>query len=260
MLPFYYIVIINSEGCMKVSIVVPAHNEENRIGAMLDRYGQYFTDLKKNQLLDFEVVVVLNACRDNTRMVVEKAQQNYPEIRFLDLVPGGKGFAIAAGFSDALTRSNDLIGFVDADMATQPEYFYDLVKNIGNYDGIIASRYMKDSVVTPIRPWIKTWGRKIIYNGLVKLLFGMFYVDLQCGAKLFKRHVIETVAPHLTVKQWAFDVELLYLCKKNGFTVKEIPTVWHDQADSKLDIMAGGLPMLSALFRVRFNHSIFGKK
>ncbi len=244
---------------MKIAIVVPAHNEENRIGAMLERYSHFFNDLKNKNVLNFELIVVLNGCTDNTLHVVERLQKQCSAIRLLNLSEGGKGLAIKAGFEDALTRENDLIGFVDADMATQPVYFYDLIMQLNDYDGIIASRYMQESIVTPVRPWVKTWGRKIIYNGLVKLLFGMFYQDLQCGAKLFKRHVIATATPHLTVKQWAFDVELLYLCKRNKFIIKEIPTVWHDQAESKLRIMRGGLPMLSALFRVRFNHSWFGK-
>jgi hypothetical protein len=114
---------------------------------------------------------------------------------------------------------------------------------------------MKGAVVTPVRPFVKTWGRKIVYNGLVKILFGMWNHDFQCGAKLFKRSVIEAVADRLTVQQWAFDVELLYLSKRNGFKVKEVPTVWHDQADSKLKILGSGLPMLTALFQVRMQHS-----
>lgn len=245
---------------MKVAIVVPAHNEENRIGQMLERYVHFFNDLYCKKILDFELIVVLNGCSDDTISVVRHFQKESSAIRLVDLSQGGKGFAIAAGFQDALTRDNDLIGFVDADMATQPQYFYDLITQLGNYDGIIASRYMSGSVVTPVRPLIKTLGRMIIYNGLVRLLFGMFYKDLQCGAKLFKRNVIQAVTPHLTVKQWAFDVELLYLCKRNNFKVKEVPTVWHDQADSKLKIMGSGLPMLGSLFRVRFNHSWFSTK
>lgn len=239
----------------KLSIIIPAYNEAGRIGKTLETYHRFFADLKARNILDFEVVVVLNGCVDATLAVVTRAQAHMPELIIMNLSQAGKGLAIAAGFKNALTRPNEYIGFVDADMATRPEYFYDLVRVLPAYDGVIASRYMKGAHVTPPRPLIKRLGSIIFYQSLVRLLFGLWYKDLQCGAKVFKRHVIEVVAPHLTVRQWAFDVELLYLCKRNKFIIKEVPTTWHDQADSKLRIMRSGMRMLSSLFTVRLHYS-----
>lgn len=239
----------------KLSIVIPAYNEAGRIGNTIHAYHRFFADLKARALLDFELVVVLNGCTDNTLEVVTRAQQQMPELLVLNLKEAGKGLAIAAGFKNALTRHNDYIGFVDADMATQPRYFYDLVSVLPAYDGVIASRYMKGARVTPPRPLIKRLGSIIFYQSLVRLFFGLWYKDLQCGAKVFKRNVIHVVAPQLTVRQWAFDVELLYLCKRHNFIIKEVPTTWHDQADSKLRIMRSGLKMLSSLFSVRLHYS-----
>ena len=139
----------------------------------------------------YEFVVVLNGCSDNTYQVVHEKQKHFGSIIIIDLPELGKGLAIKAGFADALVRDNDLIGFVDADMATEPRYFYDLIGHIGKYDGIIASRYMPSSQLFPPRPAIKRWGSKIVYEPLIWLLFGMSYYDYQCGAKLFKRKVIE---------------------------------------------------------------------
>jgi len=240
----------------KVSIVIPAHNEEQRIGRTLHYYYDYFNELLQEHERDFELVVVLNGCTDNTLGVVQDFAQNKNKIVIVNLKEAGKGLAIIAGFKDALTRSNDLIGFVDADMATSPNEYDELIRNIGNYDGIIASRYISGSTVVPARPWWKRWGSKITYEPLIFLLFGMHYYDFQCGAKLFTRKVIQTVTPQLSIGQWAIDVELLYLCKKNGFKVKEIKTVWHDQEGSKLNIRAG-LRMLGALFKLRLIHSPF---
>lgn len=237
----------------KISIIIPAHNEAQRIGKTLEHYGSYFNALKQEQKLDYEIIVVLNGCKDFTQEVVAAAGKSYP-IALVDLQQAGKGLALAAGFKYALLRSHDFIGFVDADMATKPEHFYDLLINIGAHDGIIASRYMRGAQVYPKRPWIKEWGRKIVYHSLIRLLFGMWYKDLQCGAKIFKRKVIQHIAPQLTVAQWAFDVELLYLCKKHGFSIKEHPTIWHDQAESKLRVMRGGMKMLGALFQIKLRH------
>jgi glycosyltransferase involved in cell wall biosynthesis len=240
---------------MKLSIIIPAHNEERRIEKTIRSYHFFFSQQHIAQKLSFELVVVLNGCKDNTIGVVEKARSELEgNIVIIDMATAGKGLAIKAGFANALVRSNDLIGFVDADMATPPEAFFDLVEHLNDYDGIIASRYMPGAQIFPERPAYKRWGSRIIYEPFVKLFFGLVYYDLQCGAKLFKRRVIETVTQQLTVTQWAFDVELLYLCKKYEFAIKEIPTVWRDQADSKLTLR-GGLRMFGALFKVWWRHN-----
>ncbi len=239
---------------MKISIIIPAYNEEGRIARTMRAYHQFFLEKQLSTHLSFELLIVLNGCKDNTLGVVEKVRDELTSnILIINLPQAGKGLAIKAGFADALTRKNDLIGFVDADMATAPQAFYDLVLKIGDVDGVIASRYMPGAKITPERPAYKRLGSRIIYEPYVWLLFGLSYYDYQCGAKLFKRLVIEKITPQLTVAQWAFDVELLYLCKKNKFIIKEIPTVWHDQADSKLTLR-GGLRMFSALFKVWKQH------
>lgn len=240
---------------MKLSLIIPAHNEEKRIARTLHAYADFFI----THHIDAEILVVLNACSDNTLEVVLAVQQTYPLIRFLNLKEGGKGYAIKEGFKDALSRANDAIGFVDADMATSPDQFSRLIMSLDRYDGVIASRYMPGSHVYPPRPLIKRWGSKLVYEPLIWLLFGMRYYDYQCGAKLFKRNVLEKIVPELVIRQWAFDVELLYLCKKYGFRIKEIQTEWHDQADSKLRIMKSGMRMLSTLIWLRLYHSPFRK-
>lgn len=240
----------------KVSIVIPAYNEELRIGRTLQAYGTYAQEIHEQQGLATELVVVLNGCKDNTEGVVHEVQQQFPDIiRYFTNQQAGKGLAVIAGFKDALKRDNDLIGFVDADMATQPRYFYDLVDHINGYDGIIASRYMPGASVSPERPWIKDLGRRYIYNRKVKSLFGLDFYDYQCGAKLFKRAPVQAVVPAMSEGQWAFDVELLYLMHKHGARILEHPTVWHDQEGSKLATFGAGMKMLSALDRVYAHHN-----
>lgn len=255
---------------MKISIVIPAYNEEKRIKKTIRAYHQFFLNKQENSELSFELVIALNGCKDQTLAIVERIREQLAKntIVIIDMQEAGKGLAIKQGFANALTRNNDLIGFVDADMATAPEAFYELAQVLltqnpgapkeAKIDGVIASRYMPGAQITPARPAYKRYGSRIIYEPFVWLFFGLSYYDLQCGAKLFKRSVLEKITPQLTVTQWAFDVELLYLCKKAGYTIKEIPTIWHDQADSKLTLR-GGLRMFSALFKVWWQHH-FSKK
>ena len=236
---------------MNVSIIIPAYNEEKRITRTIQEYHRFFRFLDDPSITRYEFVIVLNGCRDNTKAIVTELSKQFSSVRIVECVQAGKGLAVRAGFLDALLRDNDLIGFVDADMATSPDAFYKLIQNIECNDGIIASRYMSGARIYPPRPWIKRWGSRLFYESLIWLLFGMRYHDYQCGAKLFTRRVVETIASQLTITQWAFDVELLYLCKLNKFIIREFPTVWHDQADCKLRI-SSGFCMLIILIKLRF--------
>lgn len=241
-----------------IAIIIPAYNEEKRIGRMLATYLDYFEKipLYAKEKVSADFIVVLNGCKDNTARVVREIAAYSTNVRCIELQQAGKGLAVRAGFRAALVleREADLVGFVDADMATQPQYFYDLVRKIDKYDGIIASRYMPGARVHPARPLIKRWGSRLMYDSWVKLLFGMHYHDVQCGAKLFSRKVIEMSIPFLHVQHWSFDVELLYICKQLGFEIKEHPTIWYDQTDSKLNIIRDGLRMPLSLVKVRLKH------
>jgi len=238
-----------------LALIIPAHNEEQRIAPTLRAYHSFFNSLEQHKKIDFELIIVLNGCNDKTSAVVKAIQKNLNNITMLDFATAGKGYALKRGFKHALAKGADLIGFVDADMATSPQEFYKLIIGLNESDGIIASRYMTGAVVTPPRPKIKRWGSKIIFEPLVKMLLGLPFKDLQCGAKLFKRDVIKMIVDHLKVQQWAFDVEILYLCRLFNFTVKEIPTVWHDQVLSKLNTFGGGMKMLSSILEIRKNHA-----
>lgn len=239
---------------MKVTVVIPAYNEERRIGKTLEKYGAYFEQKAHNNEMQGELLVVLNGCTDATEQVVAHQQKRFPFIRMITAAKAGKGLALIEGFKDALTRDNDYIGFVDADMATAPQAYDQLLKEVQGYDGVIASRYIKGAQIFPQRPLIKEWGRRLFFNSTQRLILGLNYQDTQCGAKLFKASVLERLVPLLCIEQWAFDVELLYLCKQKGFTIKEVPTVWHDQDNSKLRVFQAGLPMLGSLFKVRWRH------
>lgn len=170
---------------MKISIIIPAYNEEKRIGRTLEEYCRFFREKKTKsremgKKFDFEILVVINNTTDNTEEVVKKYSKKYREIRYLNFEQGGKGFAIIEGFKDVLKRDNEMIGFVDADMATPVFAFNDLIKNINGYDGIIASRWMKGAKAK------RTFKKKIVsagFNFIVRCLFLFPYHDTQCIPK-----------------------------------------------------------------------------
>lgn len=239
----------------KITIIVPAYNEEKRIGETLEKYGQFFTHLKKTKKLDAEILIVINNTQDKTEEIVQKYKKKYAIINYLNFKQGGKGFAITEGFRAALkNKKNSLMGFVDADMATSPQAYYDLIKNLDKFDGIIASRYVPGAKVNP-RQTIKRVIVSRIYNLLIRILFLMNYRDTQCGAKIFRREVIEKTIESLGITQWAYDVDLLYQIKIKGFRIMEFPTIWSDKEYSKINLKKAGTNMVLSVIRLRMLYS-----
>lgn len=241
----------------KLSIIIPAYNEEKRIGQTLEDYGLFFEKLRIKKILDYELLVVINNTKDKTEDIVKIYSRHNKNIKYLNFKQGGKGFAVKEGFKAAIkNEKNTLIGFVDADCSTPPAAFYDLVKNIKNNDGIIASRWLKNSIIKTKQTLLRRFLSRG-FNYLVKFLFIMNYNDTQCGAKLFKREVISKITNGLNITQWAFDVNLLYLCKVHKFKIIEFPTTWEDKKDTKLNVTRVPFGMFSGILRLRLMNSPF---
>ena len=227
----------------KIIVIIPAYNEEERIGETLKEYLEFLEHLR------VDILVVINGTTDNTLEIVKK----YP-VKYLNFEKGGKGFAIIQGFKYALENKYDLIGYVDADLASPPEAFYELIEEINDYDGIIANRWKKESIITnrTFKRKIMSWG----FNLLVRLILHLPQTDTQCGNKLFKRKAIETIIDNLTVERWEFDIDLLYNLKKKKLKIKQIPTTWEDKEGSKIGSRAP-FHMFTGIVRLRLLYSPF---
>jgi len=234
---------------MKLSIVIPAHNEEHRLPPMLEAYASFFSEKYGNEA---ELIVVPNFCTDRTAAVAREFFGRYPLVKVLD-DPGyvGKGGAVLLG---ARAAEGDLIGFVDADGATAPEAFNDLIQKISLDGCIIASRWMKGAQMSPRQPLARRIASRC-FNLMVRALFGLKLTDTQCGAKLFRREVILPVLRNLGVTDWAFDVDMLFQTKRLGASIREIPTVWNDVAGSKIQIGRSSVRMFVAMVRLRMFYS-----
>lgn len=218
---------------MELSIIIPAYNEEKRILKTLEDYYSFF---KKKFGNNFEIIIVPNNSKDKTFEVASKFSKDKKNIIIYNISNySGKGGAVIKGFELA---NGKLIGFVDADNSTNPENFFKLYNNILGYDGIIASRKIKGSIINPKRRFLQTLS-SFIFNKSVKILFNLNYYDTQCGAKLFKKNVAKFLAENITEKGWGFDVDILNLCKKNNLKIIEYPIFWKDCEGSKLTTFDG---------------------
>jgi dolichyl-phosphate beta-glucosyltransferase len=239
-----------TKSCQLV-IVIPAHNESQRIIPTLTAYFDYF---KKCNNVHAHFLVVCNNCSDNTVEICKKLQKKHSNLDVMDLQPGGKGFAIKEGFLKALEYKNiDYIGFVDADLSTTPPYFYELITQMQGHDGAIASRYKQGARVWPNRPFIKKIGGRF-YNWVLRHNFHLDIRDTQCGAKLFNRQIIADVAKHMQEKGFAFDLELLYLCQLYDADIIEVPTTWIDAPGSKVSIAGCYKEFISSPIRIKNAH------
>ena len=234
--------------------LIPAYNEEARIEPMLREYAVFFA---RNYSGTFQLVVVLNGCKDNTLGVVQRVAKEFPCIGWLDFpAPIGKGGALIEGLK--LAGNADLIGYVDADGATPPHAYLELVKKIGAADCVIGSRWLLGAVIHQSQTGNRRFASRV-FHFIVQTLFWLNIRDTQCGAKVMKREVVEKIHPTLRIADMAFDINLLVSIKRAGFKILEVPTEWTDQAGSKVVLGRSSLTMLLSVVRVRLIYSPFYK-
>ena len=225
---------------MSLDIVIPAHNEEARIGPTLAAYRSAFPNP------DTRFLVALDRCSDGTAELVRRHAAEDPRVELHSYPKLGKGGVLIETFRRCRA---DLVGFVDADGATPPSEFARLIAATHRTDGAIASRRHPSSIL----PVPRDRSRRISSAGfaaLVRILFGMPYRDTQCGAKVIRRPALERVLPLLSSRDLVFDVDLLLTATKLGFDIVEVPTVWIDRPGSRVDLGHDIRRMATSLLRL----------
>jgi glycosyltransferase involved in cell wall biosynthesis len=214
----------------KLSVLIPAYNEEDRLAKTLEEYITYFQPILASKL---EIIVVCNGCTDGTYHVAYKFSQQHPQVRVVSIPGKGKGYALKQGIKLA---EGDIIGFTDADGSTKPMEMHKLMRVITQgYDGAIGSRWLPGSRILVRQPI----GRRIAsrgFNIIVRVLFWLPYTDTQCGAKVFKATSVRGYICDVKSLGFAFDVEMLWRMKLRGYQVKEIPISWANDSRSTLSI------------------------
>lgn len=231
---------------MSLDIVIPAHNEEGRIGRTLAAYRDAF------DRADVRLHVAMDACSDGTAQVVAGHAQQDPRIRRYHYPKLGKGGVIAETFRHCQASH---IAFVDADCATPPKELARLVTAVADADGAIASRRMPAAVLPRRRPL----SRRVTSAGFafgVRHLFDLPYGDTQCGAKVFTRALVARSLPLLSSRDFVFDVDLLVIARALGARIREVPTVWIDRDGSHVDPVADTRRMAASLIRLWLHHRV----
>jgi glycosyltransferase involved in cell wall biosynthesis len=226
-------------------LLIPAYNEERRIEPVLRDYAGYF---KEHYQGKFQLVVVLNGCTDDTLGVVRRVSADYPAVSALEFPDAiGKGGALIEGLK--LAPLADLIGYVDADGATPPRAFHELVKHISGVDCVIGSRWLPGAVLHVEQSGQRRFASRA-FHLIVQLFFWMNIRDTQCGAKVMRREAVEKIHSSLRIADMAFDINLLYSLKRAGYRIREVPTEWTDKIGSKVTLVGTSLVMFLSVVRI----------
>jgi glycosyltransferase involved in cell wall biosynthesis len=234
------------------SIVIPAYNEASRLRTTLDRVLHYVTD----QRWDVEVIVVNDGSRDSTPNLVREYEPSHSCLRLIEN-PGnrGKGYSVRNGM---LNATGDLLLFTDADLSAPIEEASKLFSAIQNgADVAIGSRWLRPELQTHRQSLLRQfYGR--IFNVALRLLLGLKQKDTQCGFKAFTRDAAHKIFPQQRIERWGFDPELLYLARKCGLKVVEIPVAWAHVEGTRISPLRDGLRMFSEVLKIRWN-AVSGK-
>jgi dolichyl-phosphate beta-glucosyltransferase len=247
-----------------LGIVLPAYNEEARLGPALDELFAYLcskpaaADLPKL----IEVLVVDDGSGDGTAALV-RARSEYsegeatpkagcPALKLLSVAHGGKGSAVRAGM---LAANGELLVFADADMATPPDQLPLLVKALESAEMALGSRIQPDgSDMRASQPRVRRligrlfrFAAQVWVTGPIK--------DTQCGFKGFRREVARDLFSRLRVTSIVFDVDLIFLARKRGYRMAVVPVAWSDRHGSRMHPRPRlALRVAWDLFRIRFLH------
>jgi glycosyltransferase involved in cell wall biosynthesis len=235
------------------SLVVPAYNESERIGPSLAVMLEHIAKSGWSA----EIIVVNDGSRDNTSAIVAEIAQRHPIVRLVEN-PGnrGKGYAVRNGMMNA---SGQVLLFTDADLSSPIEEAPKLFSVIegGKADVAIGSRYLQSGMQTRKQPFYRRMlGRS--FNIALRAILGLPYADTQCGFKAFSRKAASEIFQQVKIERWGFDPEILFLARKYGLRVTEVPVAWGHDHRSKISPLRDGAQMLAELVRVRMN-SIAGK-
>ena len=228
------------------SVILPAYNESARISGTLDRILAHATERGWN----VEVIVVSDGSSDDTAAIVREYASKHDVLRLLEN-PGnrGKGYSVRNGM---LHATGDILLFSDADLSSPIEEADKLFAAIAKgADIAIGSRWVDRRLQIRRQPLHRRLlGR--MFNLALRVILGLQFKDTQCGFKAFTRRSAQAIFPLQKIERWGFDPELLYLARKFGFVVLEVPVAWSHREGTRIHPLRDGIRMFGELLRIRW--------
>lgn len=229
-----------------LSVVIPAYNEEHRLGTTLKAVDAYC----RQQTFRYEILVVNGGSTDRTAEVVREYMLTVRGLSLVDIVQNrGKGHAVQQGMRAAMGKFRL---FMDADNSVPVEYFNKFLPYFSQgYDVIIGSIEVAGAIIEEHAAWYRR-----MLGHYAKLLIRLLAIweihDTQRGFKVFSEKAAQDIFPLQTLERWGFDIEILVIAKTLGYRIKELPVVWTNSGESKVGLSAY-FTTLHDLFMVRKN-------
>jgi glycosyltransferase involved in cell wall biosynthesis len=224
---------------MNLSIIMPAYNEEKRIEATLEQLIEKFSRSCE--------ILVVSESTDKTDAIVLRIAKDAP---FVKLVPSarrlGKGGAFKKGFAES---HGEVVVLLDSDLPVFVSDVEHVIALVGEVDVAVGSREVEGTRILVYPPRIRVFAGKA-FSRLFNFLFDLGISDTQCGCKAFKREVLERVLPSVESDGFEFDAELLFRCKRLGYSIREVPVNWSYKPDSKLNLFRDTIRMGKGVLRL----------
>lgn len=234
-----------------LSVVIPAYNEERRLGTTLDAVDAYL----RKQSFSYEVLVVSDGSEDRTGEVVRERARTMKGLVLIDNKENhGKGYVVRQGM---LAAQGKFRLFMDSDHSVSIEYIETFLPHFAQgYDIVIASIEVAGATIEEHAAWYR---RALGHYAklLIRLLAIWEIYDTQRGFKIFSARAAQEIFSLQTLTRWGFDIEILVIAKKLGYRIKELPVVWINSGESKVGLSAY-VTTLRDLFVVRKN-ALLGK-
>ncbi len=216
---------------MYLSVIIPAYNEEKRIGSTIDAVCGYLSQ----KPYAWEVIVVDNRSHDATVRMVTERMQSCAQVRLTREPKGGKGYAVMHGMLEA---AGDVRLMMDADSSTSIDHLDRMLPYLSQgYDVVIGSLAVKGAKI--LRGGTEPFWRVILGklgNKWIQLFAVWGVNDTQRGFKIFSRRAAEEIFPRITIGGWGFDVEALAIARVHGYTIKEVPVVWNNPPETRVTL------------------------
>ena len=228
-----------------LTIVIPAYNEESRLPATLTKIGDAFEARGE----PYEVLVVVNGSTDRTAEVVKAGAERNANVRLVLTPLRGKGRAVRIGIGEA---RGDRIVFADADLSTPIEEVIALADQLDERHQVVIASREGSGARRVGEPYTRhLMGR--VFNLLVRTLAVPGIQDTQCGFKAFTRQCAQDVFKRQRIVGFGFDVEVLFVARRLGYGIKEVPVTWEYAASSRVDPVKDTVRMFRDVLAVRWN-------
>mgnify|MGYP001618772149 CR=1 FL=1 len=238
---------------MKISVIIPSYNESaNLKRGVLEEVGNYLKNLK----ISSEVIIVDDGSSDSSVEIIKKYIQKKNNFKLILNSHGGKAMAVMSGM---LAANGDIVLFTDMDQATPIDQLDKFLPEFNKgFDIVIGSRHGRKGA--PITRKLAAWGFSLLRG----IILGLPFKDTQCGFKAFNKKSVNKLLPRIK-SEWGvvhfkggavnagFDVELLYLAKKYGFKIAEVPVEWNYVDTERVQVVKDALAAIYDMLRIRIN-------